>query len=94
MELEIDFDEDCNNEDVRKSVYNTETKAEISGEDLEAEFWVQSPQDSGSYVTYETRGIDNQGIWECRRRYSEFFVLRDVLCKRFPGIPVPRIPPK
>jgi len=40
------------------------------------------------------RGKDRQGVWEGKRRYNEFFLLHEVLCRRFPGVPVPQVPPK
>lgn len=33
-------------------------------------------------------------MFEAQRRYKEFFALRAVLVKRFPGLYVPPIPPK
>lgn len=40
------------------------------------------------------KGVDNEGPFEIFRRYKEFFLLRNVLCERFPGLYVPPIPPK
>lgn len=40
------------------------------------------------------KGHDLQGEWECKRRYNEFFLLQDVLQRRWPGIVLPKVPPK
>ena len=33
-------------------------------------------------------------MWEGERRYNEFFKLREVLTQRWPGVPIPVLPPK
>ena len=66
----------------------------ISSFTTDVEFWVKNPQDNGGHVTYEVRGRDEIGIWEVKRRYNCFYYLREVLCKRFPAIPIPLVPPK
>jgi hypothetical protein len=68
--------------------------SEVSMNDFEFEFFVKNPQDNGGHITYDTRGKDRQGVWECKRRYNEFFLLHELLSKRFPGIPIPILPPK
>ena len=40
------------------------------------------------------KGVDQQGEWECKRRYNEFYCLYDTLRKRWPGIVIPICPPK
>jgi hypothetical protein len=40
------------------------------------------------------RGVDKQGSFEGLRRYNEFFMLHQALCQRWPGMYVPKIPPK
>lgn len=40
MELEIN-DDGSDNQELDQTVYNEKNNAEISGEDLEAEFWVK-----------------------------------------------------
>ena len=58
------------------------------------EFSVRDPQDFHGHIVYVVKGKDNQGEWECKRRFNEFFVLYDALVKRWPGIVLPQIPPK
>lgn len=43
---------------------------------------------------YKLNGRDKEGLFEGQRRYNEFFLLREILLKRFPGLPVPTCPPK
>ena len=43
---------------------------------------------------YKCKGIDNMGNWEGERRYNEFYKLHSVLEARWPGIPIPTLPPK
>lgn len=58
------------------------------------DYIVQNPQLTSSHISYLTKGIDRQGNWEGQRRYSHFHALHDVLRLRWPGIVIPRIPPK
>jgi|LauGreDrversion4_2_1035121.scaffolds.fasta_scaffold397382_3 hypothetical protein len=62
--------------------------------DYEFEFSVKNPQDNGGHITYDVRGRDRTGQFECKRRYNDFFTLWEVMTKRFPGIPIPIPPPK
>ena len=43
------------------------------------EFSVRDPQDFHGHIVYVVKGNDNQGEWECKRRYNEFFVLFECL---------------
>ena len=43
---------------------------------------------------YSCKGVDKQGAWEGIRRYNEFHKLHDKLGDRWPGIPIPCLPPK
>lgn len=43
---------------------------------------------------YKVYGRDKEGQFEGQRRYNEFFLLNELLAKRFPGVPIPTIPPK
>ena len=63
-------------------------------DELATEFTVRNPQDQGGHIVYEVKGRDNQGVFECQRRYNEFFVLHELLTKRWPGCPIPRMPSK
>ena len=40
------------------------------------------------------KGRDEQGEFEVKRRYNEFYLLYDCLGKRWPGIVLPQVPPK
>lgn len=40
------------------------------------------------------KGRDLQGEWECKRRFNEFYLLQEALSKRWPGIVLPKCPPK
>ena len=71
-----------------------EKDSEIAMNDFEFNFSVKNPQDNGGHITYDTRGKDRQGNWEAKRRYNDFFELHEMLTKRFPGIPIPIVPPK
>eukprot|EP00357_Protocruzia_adherens_P011801 CAMPEP_0115004784 /NCGR_PEP_ID=MMETSP0216-20121206/19458_1 /TAXON_ID=223996 /ORGANISM="Protocruzia adherens, Strain Boccale" /LENGTH=469 /DNA_ID=CAMNT_0002370937 /DNA_START=71 /DNA_END=1480 /DNA_ORIENTATION=+ len=48
----------------------------------------------GKYVCYQIKGKDAKGEFVTTRRYNDFFVLRNVLLSRWPGIYIPSIPPK
>lgn len=71
-----------------------EKESEVAMNDYEQEFSVRNPQDNGGHITYDVRGKDRQGVWEIKRRYSDFYALWEVLTKRFLGIPIPMPPPK
>lgn len=49
---------------------------------------------SQKYFTYLLRGEDKLGPFEARRRFSEFFVLRETLTRRWMGLYVPPLPEK
>lgn len=74
------------------SVYEKESEVQMN--DYEMEFSVKNPQDNGGHISYDVRGKDRQGVWEGKRRYSDFYTLWEVLCRRFPGVPIPQPPPK
>jgi sorting nexin-1/2 len=46
------------------------------------------------HIVYTCKGVDEQGSWEGDRRFNEFFKLRAMLEQRWPGIPIPELPPK
>ena len=46
------------------------------------------------HIVYTCKGVDNDGPWEGERRFNEFFKLAEVIDKRWPGIPIPQLPPK
>jgi hypothetical protein len=74
------------------SVFNSNN--EVSMNDGEFDYSVKNPQDNGGHIAYEVRGKDRLGAWDCKRRYNEFFLLHEILTKRFPGVPIPLVPPK
>ena len=43
---------------------------------------------------YKCKGADAKGLWEGDRRYNEFFKLYEKLEARWPGVPLPMLPPK
>lgn len=54
-----------------------------------------SPKDnSPPYVTYLVTGKDPHGIFNMRRRFREFDILRIKLVERFIGLYIPSIPSK
>ena len=57
-------------------------------------FSVRNPQDHGGHIVYECKGVDSKGEWEGKRRYNDFYNLRQALTSRWPGLPLPTIPPK
>jgi hypothetical protein len=60
----------------------------------ERHFAVISPQMKSGHIEYTCKGVDDKGPWEGDRRYNEFFKLVEQLEKRWPGIPIPSLPPK
>lgn len=64
-------------------------------EDLnEAGFQVTKPNIENNHVKYTCEGVDDNGQWTGSRRYNEFHKLVEALEKRWPGIPIPTLPPK
>lgn len=57
-------------------------------------YFISNPQLQGSHISYYVKGVDRQGPWEGQRRYSHFHVLHETLLLRWPGVYIPRIPPK
>lgn len=45
----------------------------------------------GSFTSYLIAGSDKLGTFEGRRRFNEFFLLREGLIKSWPGLYVPPI---
>jgi hypothetical protein len=63
-------------------------------DDLNLEFMVGNPDETQGYVQYYVKGKDRLGEWEGQRRYNHFFFLHDILMQRWPGVYLPRLPPK
>lgn len=71
-----------------------EKQSDVFAEEQYFDFSVRDPQDFGGHIVYNVKGRDHQGLWECKRRYNEFFLLQEALAKRWPGILLPIVPPK
>lgn len=63
-------------------------------EDENSDFSVTNPVLQNGHIVYTVRGVDKSGVWEGTRRYNEFFVLHQVLQSRWPGVYIPKVPPK
>jgi hypothetical protein len=57
---------------------------------------VKDPQidNAGGFTTYLIMGADKMGTYEIRRRFNDFFLLREALVKQWPGCYIPPIPSK
>ena len=58
------------------------------------EFCVDKPMKNQDFVSYEITGYDMKGDFQMRKRYSDFYMLRQALRERWPGYYIPAIPPK
>lgn len=58
------------------------------------EFAVEKPMKNQDFITYEVVGYDMKGSFQVRKRYSDFYVLRQTIKERWPGYYIPAIPPK
>ena len=77
------------------NVYSQEgQESDLFTEAKALEFSVRDPQDFHGHIVYVVKGRDNEGPWECKRRFNEFYILYDTLRKRWPGIILPLCPPK
>ena len=63
---------------------------------IQVEIVVKDPvlEESGGFTSYMISGTDKLGAFEIRRRFNDFFVLREGLRKKFPGCYIPPIPEK
>ena len=52
------------------AVYDNES--DILMNDIEFNFNVMNPQEMNGAIHFEVKGVDRQGPWEAKRRYSEF----------------------
>jgi len=71
-----------------------EQNNDLMNEGIEGEFQCSNPQPRGGHIVYTCKGSDAQGLWEGERRFNEFFKLHEKLEQRWPGIPIPCLPPK
>ena len=63
-------------------------------DELNLDFMVGNPEDRSGHIQYYVKGKDLHGEWEGQRRYNHFFFLNEILCQRWPGMYLPRLPPK
>ena len=49
---------------------------------------------SSRFVDYRVETTTNERVYAVRRRYSDFELLRDSLCKRYVGLSLPLLPGK
>ena len=76
-------------------LYENEGKAgDILTDEVGLQFSVSNPHDYSGHIVYDVKGVDSQGVFECKRRYNEFDALHEQLTKRWPGILIPQIPKK
>ena len=69
-------------------------EADIFTDEFAYDFAVKNPTEVKGTVIYEVEGIDEIGSWTCKRRYNDFHLISELLPKRWPGIMLPKIPPK
>jgi hypothetical protein len=62
--------------------------------DVEFNFRVSNPEDNGSSIVYQAKGVEKQGACEGKRRYFDFLNLYEALLKRWAGCPIPFMPEK
>lgn len=73
-------------------VYNQAN--DVLEEGNESQFKCFNPQMKSGHIEYMCAGTDSQGAWEGERRFNQFFKLVEKLEQRWPGIPIPTLPPK
>jgi len=75
---------------------NASGKPNSSGADIghAMRYSVKDPKDHNGHIVYDCSGYDNLGEWNGLRRFNEFYVLHETISKRWPGVPIPSIPPK
>ena len=79
-------------EDGDGEVYNQANS--VLEEGNEEEHTCTNPQMKSGHIEYTCKGSDSQGNWEADRRFNQFYKLVEQLEKRWPGIPIPTLPPK
>ena len=59
-------------------------------------FCVYNPEKhkSDDFISYTVIGVDRLGKFEIYRRYSDFWVLREIFIDRWPGLYIPPLPEK
>ena len=76
------YDTDCG--ELKQLAFNARFK----------EFSVTKPTKLEDYIVYQIDGYDQEGEFTKQKRYSDFYQLRSMLSKRWPGFFIPAIPPK
>lgn len=79
-------------QELDEDVFNQDT--DLLGVQIEQKFRCINPQTKSGHIVYNCYGADDIGEWEGVRRYKEFHKLHEELLKRWPGVPIPQIPPK
>lgn len=66
------------------------------GKEIRIEISDPVEKDNGvkKYIVYTVKGEDEEGNFQVYRRYSDFFLLREKLVGRWPGVFVPSLPGK
>jgi hypothetical protein len=85
----VDVDDAAN---LDENVFNQNN--DLIDDSSEQSFSCTHPQNKGGHIVYKCKGSDAQGMWEGDRRYNEFHKLHEKLEQRWPGIPLPLLPPK
>ena len=86
--------EDKGDDNVPLAAQIDRTFVPILFNDDNMDFAVTNPLLQGSHITYQVKGVDRQGPWEGQRRYSHFHALHETLQLKWPGVFIPKIPPK
>jgi hypothetical protein len=69
--------------------------SDVPPEDAESlKFTVSKPLKIGGHLKYPVTGVDQDGDFEEKRRFSDFVALRLSLSSRWPGTYVPALPEK
>mgnify|MGYP002631994768 CR=1 FL=1 len=85
----VDVDDVAN---LDENIFNQNN--DLMDESSEQSFTCTHPQNKNGHIVYKCKGSDSQGMWEGDRRYNEFHKLHEKLDQRWPGIPLPMLPPK
>ena len=91
-ELENMVEGEADDPNVDANVFNQNN--ELMEESIEQEFQCINPQNKSGHIAYTCKGSDSTGVWEGERRFNEFFKLHQLLEQKWPGIPIPLLPPK
>ena len=85
-----------NEEAFEGDVFNQEQNNDLIDDATEQDFQCINPQNppGQKHIVYTCKGVDSNGAWEGPRRFSEFYKLHEKLTIRWPGIPIPELPPK